>query len=106
MLWVAGSNPAAPTNLAGIVQLDRASVYEAENRGSNPCICTKLRLGFLRTQAHGRLMELVYVSDLDSEFWGFESPVAHQSFGTVAQLVEHLIEDQGVGGSNPLGPAK
>ena len=27
-------------------------------------------------------------------------------FGSVAQLVEHLIEDQGVGGSNPPRPAK
>ena len=26
--------------------------------------------------------------------------------GVVAQLVEHLIEDQGVGGSSPLGPTK
>lgn len=46
------------------------------------------------------------MSDLDSEFWGFESPVAHHFYGIVTQLVECLIEDQMVGGSSPPGPTK
>ena len=34
-----GSNPSWNTNFAGLVQMDRATVYEAVNRGSNPLSC-------------------------------------------------------------------
>src|SRR5208282_6663246 len=42
--------------------------------------------------------------------WKFESPrvavaaVLHSSVGEWLSLVEHLVRDQGVGGSNPLSP--
>ena len=40
---------------------------------------------------------------LESDRTRFNSSGDHQVFASVAQLVEHLIEDQGVGGSRPSG---
>ena len=39
-----------------------------------------------------------------SRSWGFESPLSHifpVSHALIAQRIEHLASDQGVGGSNP-----
>ena len=38
--------------------------------------------------------------------YGGSSPSWRTKYGSLAQLVEHLIEDHGVGGSNPLGSTK
>ena len=51
----------------------------------------------------GLLAQLVRALACHAKGHGFKSRTDRHLNAPVAQLVEHLIEDQGVGGSNPSG---
>ena len=51
----------------------------------------------------GLLAQLVRALACHAKGHGFKSRTDRHFNAPVAQLVEHLIEDQGVGGSNPSG---
>ena len=54
----------------------------------------------------GLLAQLVRALACHAKGHGFKSRTDRQLNAPVAQLVEHLIEDQGVGGSNPSGSTR
>ena len=66
----------------------RASALQAEGRGFEPLIL------HLRSGGVGVNMSACHAEDR-----GFKSRPDRFSFGLIAQLVEHLIEAQGVGSS-------
>ena len=54
----------------------------------------------------GLLAQLVRALACHAKGHGFKSRTDRHFNAPVAQLVEHLIEDQGVGGSNPSGSTR
>ena len=82
---VAGSSPVVAA-IGCVVQLDRTSVYETEDRGSNPCMATK-------SGGSSNHAQLIHTPNPHHHTHTLSSPIA--------QLAEALVLETSDGGSNP-----
>ena len=73
---VVGSTPIIRSNIGLLAQLVERLLYTQDAGGSSPSEATTIAL----------VMELVYILVLETRFWGFDSPLAHQHYGDYREV--------------------
>ena len=97
---IAGSIPVETAICGSVAQ-------SVEQRTENPCVDGSIPFGatiFYVLVSNALVAQLDRVFGYEPKGRGFESLRAHHIVGKWLNLVEHLVWDQGVAGSNPVFP--